>query len=560
MARLILVVDDQYAKDEKGRKELATKLGVKVYDVADIQDARNDAFTYAAVVTSGQTHRNGRIENEQFEIDRAVSLGWGDSIADEDRWALVFHDVQFKSGKVGIGGQPLGNKNDDSFGEQSRDHLLNKFPDLPLVMLTSLHESKLRNGRSVPFCSKADLSEKQLKFEIAKNGRVSDAEWKQLMDLPCEVLVASAAMRNCFIQARQFASVNSPVIVLGESGSGKESLARYIHFTSERAKHPLVAFSAAGIPADIAESTLFGHVRGAFTNAIADKMGLIESAEGGSLFIDEIGSLDLAIHQKLNRAMDPGCFTKMGSTTEIQTKARFIFATSSDISEMVAKGEFKNDLWTRISSLQLNVPPLRDRTDEIVPLAESFLAKHGKVNLKLSDRAKEALTNFDFSRGNVRTLKSIIERVAIVIGSNRTIQPDDLQLHLYTDSRTSERPVQASSPVDTPRSKIAAREPVGELVQFLNELSATRLPASSTEHAFEELIESYAKFLENLLGATLRHLKDAGGQPEGTAVMKRMKATMASPAFWKVFGVDSRSLKKDLARILKAYEDKHGLQ
>ncbi|GHV93899.1 Fis family transcriptional regulator [Spirochaetia bacterium] len=226
------------------------------------------------------------------------------------------------------------------------------------------------------------------------------------------------------------AQTDSSVLILGESGVGKELFAEQIHLRSPRSRAPFVRVNCAALPEGLLESELFGHVRGAFTNAVANRQGRFEMADGGTIFLDEIGDLPLALQAKLLRVIQERAFEKVGSDTTVTVNVRILAATNKDIEAQVEKGEFRSDLYYRLNVLPLFIPPLRQRTEDIPELAHFFLAKFMRETKKqftgFSGEALEAMLTYSWP-GNVRELENCIER-ACVISKNKWISGEDLFL------------------------------------------------------------------------------------------------------------------------------------
>ncbi|AEF83230.1 sigma-54-dependent Fis family transcriptional regulator [Leadbettera azotonutricia] len=226
------------------------------------------------------------------------------------------------------------------------------------------------------------------------------------------------------------AKTDSSVLILGESGVGKEIFAEQIHLRSLRNKEPFVRINCAAIPEGLLESELFGHVKGAFTNAVATRQGRFELADGGTIFLDEIGDLPLALQAKLLRVIQERTFEKVGSDTTVTVDVRILAATNRDIEKQVEKGEFRSDLYYRLNVLPLYIPPLRQRLEDIPELADFFLKKFSIETKKtfegFSEDAMEAMLSYAWP-GNIRELENCIER-ACVMGKNKLILGGDLFL------------------------------------------------------------------------------------------------------------------------------------
>ncbi len=226
------------------------------------------------------------------------------------------------------------------------------------------------------------------------------------------------AMQRLRATIDQIARTKSTVLILGESGTGKELVARAVHDSSPRRHRRFVAVNCAAIPGTLLESELFGHKRGAFTDALRDKPGLFEDADGGTLFLDEVGELPLALQAKLLRALQEGEIRPVGDTASVKVDVRLVAATLRDLSEDVAAGRFREDLYYRLNVLPIRIPPLRERTEDIPQLARFFAARtcqrHRLGTIELSDDVIDALRRQPWP-GNVRELENVIERALVLV-------------------------------------------------------------------------------------------------------------------------------------------------
>jgi DNA-binding NtrC family response regulator len=238
------------------------------------------------------------------------------------------------------------------------------------------------------------------------------------------------AMKDASQMTQRVAATDSTVLLLGESGTGKELFARAVHHLSPRAAAPFVALNCAAIPEGLVENELFGHERGAYTGAGARKMGKLELAHRGTLFLDEIGELPLAIQSKLLRVLEEKRFERVGGTQQIDVNVRILTATNKDLRAAVAEKSFREDLYFRISAVPITIPPLRDRGDDVLLLAEHFLERFKrefrKPALELTEDARARLRTYSWP-GNVRELQNSIERAAILVNGPR-IDAATLQL------------------------------------------------------------------------------------------------------------------------------------
>jgi two-component system response regulator AtoC len=245
---------------------------------------------------------------------------------------------------------------------------------------------------------------------------------------PGEILHASRAMEAVVLTAEKVKDYDATVLITGESGTGKELVARHLHYGGRRRSGPFVALNCGAIPETLLESELFGHRRGAFTEAKSDRAGLIEEAGGGTLFLDEIGEFPLSLQAKLLRFLEGGEIRRLGDTEVRKVNVRLVAATARDLEAEVAGGRFRDDLFYRINVIRIHVPPLRERREDIPLLAKHFLSrscgKYGKREMILSDAAVSALAEHEW-RGNVRELKNLMERCALLLAGTE-VPPEGL--------------------------------------------------------------------------------------------------------------------------------------
>jgi len=244
------------------------------------------------------------------------------------------------------------------------------------------------------------------------------------------MLGSSSSMETVFSSIRKVATADAPVLVLGESGTGKEMVARAIHARSRRAKEPFIALNCSAIPETLLESELFGHEKGSFTGAHAQHLGRIEHAHGGTLFLDEIGEISAAIQVKLLRFLQEQRIERVGGRGEIEVDVRVVAATNADLTKAMAAGNFREDLYYRLGVIEIQLPALRDRENDIALLAQHFLqlyaGQSGKTGLSLTRNAVNAITRHDWP-GNVRELQNKIRR-AVIMGERKQLTALDLEL------------------------------------------------------------------------------------------------------------------------------------
>lgn len=246
---------------------------------------------------------------------------------------------------------------------------------------------------------------------------------------PTGIIAEAPVMKQLFRQVTAIAPFNTTVLITGETGTGKEIVARSTHQQSPRANRPLVAMNCAAIPEQLLEDELFGHTRGAFTGAQTAREGRFEQADGGTLFLDEIGDMSLPLQSKLLRVLQEREFEKLGSSRTIKVDVRIVAATSADLEKRVADGSFRSDLFYRLNVVHLRLPPLRERVDDIRPLAECLLERFctgaGLPPKTIGDDVWDTLLSYRWP-GNVRQLQNAMERAAALTGPATVIQLNDL--------------------------------------------------------------------------------------------------------------------------------------
>jgi DNA-binding NtrC family response regulator len=260
------------------------------------------------------------------------------------------------------------------------------------------------------------MDELRLRVRRLAGQRAAETQSERLLArLVPDLCAESPAMKAALASARQVAASDATVLLLGESGTGKSRLARFIHYTSRRAAGPIVEVHCAALPETLLEGELFGHEKGAFTGATQRKPGHLAAAEGGTLFLDEIGEITPATQVKLLRFLQERRFVPLGSTAERSVDARVVAATHRDLAEAVKEGRFREDFLYRLNVFSIVLPPLRERPEDVVPLAERFLAGRGLPPGKLSAGARDRLLAQAWP-GNVRELENALERALILAG------------------------------------------------------------------------------------------------------------------------------------------------
>jgi len=321
-------------------------------------------------------------------------------------------------------------------------------PELPVILMTAQAslQSAVRavnegayyylqkpfaNDELLAICRRA-AEARQLKAENRQLKREIRRRDRTFSDRP---VGSSRAFRDALALAETVAPTDSTVLISGESGTGKEVIARYIHRLSERTDGPFLSINCGALPESLLESELFGHMKGSFTGAVRDKDGLLVAARGGTFFLDEIGEMSAATQVKLLRAIQEREVTPVGATESVPVDVRIIAATNRDLEEEIRRGTFRSDLYYRLNVIQLRLPPLRERRDDVEILARHFLERLAQRNgraMTLTPPALEVLRGYDWP-GNVRELENALERAA-VLADGDTIVPSQLP------ERVRERP------------------------------------------------------------------------------------------------------------------------
>ncbi len=264
------------------------------------------------------------------------------------------------------------------------------------------------------------------------------------------LIARSASMGKIFRLIQNLEQSEATVLLTGESGTGKEMVARALHDYSQRRRGPFVAVNCGALPGELLESELFGHVRGAFTGAVRDRAGRFEIAAGGTLFLDEVGDMPLPLQVKLLRVLQERCFERVGESQTRQTDARIIAATNRDLRRAVAEGSFREDLYYRLRVVPIEIPPLRERREDVEPLARVLLARVGARQgraLRFSPEALRSLLGYAWP-GNVRELENALE-YAVAVCKGQTILPEDLPVEM---TYSTESKIQAAGTVSDAQS------------------------------------------------------------------------------------------------------------
>jgi len=430
------------------------------------------------------------LRGEGYEVATAGDVASARAMLESDDFDVVISDIQMPGGS---GLELLHAARDAS-------------PDAIVIMITAYASTEtaiaaMKEGAYDYLTKPFRVDEIRLVVEKALEKKTLAQENRRLRtelrarSRSRRVIGSSAAMQRVFELVSQVADSRANVLVTGESGTGKEMVARAIHEIGERREGPFITVNCAAIPENLIESELFGHVRGAFTGALHNKEGLFELANGGTLFLDEVGDLPLPLQVKVLRAIQEKTFRRVGGTHDQQVDVRIVAATNRQLAAEVAEGRFREDLYYRLNVIEIPLPALRERRDDVALLVDHFVEKYarelGKDVKGLSDDALARLTAYRFP-GNVRELENVIER-AVALTRGPVIEVESL-----------------------PRSVLEREEPA----------SAARIPQDGVD--LDKMMEDYERSL------ILEALRPAGGVKKKAA---------------RLLGISFRSLRYRLEKL-----------
>ena len=360
----------------------------------------------------------------------------------------------------------------DGNGISLVQYIQQEFPHIPVAMITA--HGSVETAISALKAGAFDFISKPVELEnlrrLISSALQLQADTSQAQDALDQGMIGSApVIQTLRQQISRLARSQAPVHIHGESGSGKEVVARLIHNNGPRATGAFVAVNCGAIPPELMESELFGHVKGSFTGASQDKVGLFQAASGGTLFLDEVADLPLAMQVKLLRAIQEKTIRPVGASEEQHTDIRLLSATHKDLANEVETGKFRQDLYYRINVIDVRVPSLRERLEDVPALTKNILTRigteHGTAEARLENSAVNALNNYTFP-GNVRELENILER-ALALSEGDTIIADDLQF-----SSATIRDPASSQDENTERSNKAheTHDAYGDLEGYLEDI------------------------------------------------------------------------------------------
>jgi two-component system, NtrC family, response regulator PilR len=389
----------------------------------------------------------------------------------------------------------------DGNGISLVEHIQQEFPHIPVAMITA--HGSVEAAISALKAGAFDFISKPIELDtlrrLVSSALQLEGDTRRTREAVNEELIGHApAIQSLRLQISKLARSQAPVHIHGESGSGKEVVARLIHNNGSRAKGPFVAVNCGAIPPELMESELFGHLKGSFTGANHDKIGLFQAASGGTLFLDEVADLPLAMQVKLLRAIQEKSVRPVGASEEQKTDIRLLSATHKDLAREVEAGRFRQDLYYRINVIDVQVPSLRQRLEDLPELTTAILSRISPDDkaARLDKSALAALSQYSFP-GNVRELENMLER-ALALSHGEKITAEDLQISSVTPHLTAEK---AADAVERAQHGRSVREAYGDLEGYLEDLEREIISAALEECRWNKTATA------KLLGITFRSLR-----------------------------------------------------
>ncbi len=381
-----------------------------------------------------------------LDVGAAANVAEATNMLEDRKWDLCFTDMRLPDGT----------------GQDIIELIADKFPDMPVAMITAYGNvdaavNALKAG-AFDFVSKpVDINMLRRLVQTALNLAASN----KTEPTSNRLIGKSEAMEKLRELINKLARSQAPVYISGESGVGKELVARLIHDQGPRAGGPFVPVNCGAIPSELMESEFFGHKKGSFTGAHADKEGLFQAANGGTLFLDEVADLPMHMQVKLLRVIQEKAVRPVGGRDELPVDVRILSATHKDLTHLAESGQFRQDLFYRINVIELAVPPLRQRNEDVPQLAERILERlatdNGIDEVKLSEPASTALMNYSFP-GNVRELENMLERAMALMDGN-AISAEDLRIPKRSSDVAAVKPPVEETPAVEPAETIGTASP-----------------------------------------------------------------------------------------------------
>jgi len=548
----ILVIDDIFGSSLIDRRNLCRSFGL--VDVSGDDDKVVDISepVAEAAFSPGQGRNGNTVKNDVNVAIDAVLKGWNQN--PEKRLALILLDLRFVSGLI-EDDEPLGQSGDDTFGLLILDEIHKKFTDIPVVIVSSKERAEIiedcrRRGAS-DFIQRHEHGTKTLspreilKSKIFEHGLIEDN--RDLLDERYRIVGKSTSLLKTLRSARRAATGKGNILILGETGTGKELLAKYIHDISIKAEGRYKIFHPFGTAETLQEDELFGHVKGAFTGANSDREGLFEIANGGSLFIDEIGDIPESIQLKLLRPLENRIVTRQGESDEILIDVQVVLATNKNLDEYSKTGKFKYDLLNRINAYTITIPPLSERKEDIPLIANRFIKflckeHNARWPKNILPETTDLLINHEWC-DNVRGLRNVLERAIKDNRDSELLVPTDIRFDTYEERSKT----QAVKTVPEPSS-----DNINAVIGYISDIEFPT-DYARLKGKLPELQEAVAKMLANYLESSIEVTKKMkpNGAPEGELNLtgavscmmgKQLKTPKAADIIKKLLQQDSNTI------------------
>jgi DNA-binding NtrC family response regulator len=431
----ILLVDDQWGASPEllGEALAGAPSATTLFEGTPLEDG-SQVYRLVIHAFTGQSVLGNALVN-----DVTKTLEHLQHLSCQVPLSLVLLDMRFDSGPLDARGRPKGRRGDDRFGAELFRAIREAQKELPLVFLSTYGQDDV-GGETVAYLSKSDLTDHALAVCLLRHGRITLEQRRSLLRLQSEVVVAPSTTA-AYQAAFEIAPLPLPVMITGETGTGKEILARYIHRSSTRAEGPFVAVNVNAVPRELFEAMFFGHMRGSFTGANEDRPGYFEQADGGTLFLDEVGDLPVELQVKLLRVLETKTIKRLGARSDIHIDVRLVSATNRFDANGEVQG-LREDVKFRLCGLAVHLDPLRDRRSDVLPLAHELLSQaareYGRQGVSFGPSALEALEHA-LLPGNARELRHCVFSAAARAGSHSMISASMLGLAAESGAPLADR-------------------------------------------------------------------------------------------------------------------------
>lgn len=448
----ILIIDDQFGGSLLDRRDLCALYGLSDITGDDSSPKHIDPPIAEAVFCTGQAKSANAVENSAPVAMEAIERGWPSPAG--WRWALILLDLRFKSGVLDASGEPKGREGDDIFGLEILDGVHRSHPDIPVVIISSRERKVVIEGcrrrGAKGFIQRVGFGQSEVSPKELLSRQLNDYGLMADTRIQHRIAGTSVSIMQILSAARRAATGTGNILLLGETGTGKELFARYIHDLSPKNNGPYVVFHGHGTAETLQEDELFGHAKGAHSTATSVRKGIFEEANGGTLFIDELGDIPEGLQNKLMRPIAEREVNRQGDSKKIPLDVQIILATNKNLDDHARNGKFKQDLLNRVSANPIWIPPLRERKEDIPLIADQWLKilcqENNARTREIKPDALDKLVNHDWP-GNVRGLRNVLERAVKDHKDSELLIADDIRLDEPSRSAPQSSPMASSAPL-----------------------------------------------------------------------------------------------------------------